>query len=62
MATQSYSQGNSTFLRGYTKWKGFWAGPVGDVHKDMPMFSLVIDFFNEFGLERLTEPEKPLIE
>ena len=24
------------------------------------MFSLAIDFFDEFGLERLTEPEKPL--
>ena len=24
--------------------------------------SLAIDFFNEFGLERLTEPEKPLNE
>ena len=26
------------------------------------MFSLAIDFFDEFGLERLTEPEKPLNE
>ena len=51
-----------TFLRGYTKWKGLWAGPVGDVHKDTPIFSLAIDFFDEFGLERLTEPEKPLNE
>ena len=24
------------------------------------MFSLAIDFFDEFGLERLTEPKKPL--
>ena len=47
---------------GYTKWKRFLAGPVGDVHKDTPMFSLAIDFFNEFGLQRLTEPEKPLNE
>ena len=34
---------------------------MGDVHKDT-MFSLAIHFFNEFGLERLTEPEKPLNE
>ena len=27
-----------------------------------PMFSLAIDFFDEFGLESLTEPEKPLNE
>ena len=26
------------------------------------MFSIAIDFFDEFGLERLTEPEKPLNE
>ena len=26
------------------------------------MFSLAIDFFDEFGLEKLTEPEKPLNE
>ena len=26
------------------------------------MFSLEIDFFHEFGLARLTEPEKPLNE
>ena len=26
------------------------------------MYSLAIDFFDEFGLERLTEPEKPLNE
>ena len=26
------------------------------------MFSLAIDFFDKFGLERLTEPEKPLNE
>ena len=26
------------------------------------MFSLAIDFLDEFGLERLTEPEKPLNE
>ena len=51
-----------TFLRGYTKWKGFWTGPVGAVHKDTPMFSLAIDSFDKFGLERLTEPEKPLNE
>ena len=55
-----------TFLRGYTKWKGFRAGLVGDVqvhvHKDTLMFSLAIDFLDEFGLERLTEPEKPLNE
>ena len=25
-------------------------------------FSLAIDFFDEFGLERVTEPEKPLNE
>ena len=25
-------------------------------------FSLAIDFFDEFGLERFTEPEKPLNE
>ena len=35
---------------------------MGDVHKDKPVFSLAIDFFDEFGLERLTEPEKPLNE
>ena len=29
-----------TFLRGYTKWKRFWAGRVGDVHKDTPMFQV----------------------
>ena len=40
----------------------FWAGPVGDVHKDTPMFSLPIDFFDEFGQERLTESKKPLNE
>ena len=34
---------------GYTKWRGFQAGSVGDVHKDMPMLSLAIDFFDEFG-------------
>ena len=28
----------------------------------MPMFSLAIDFFDEFDLEKLTEPEKPLNE
>ena len=28
----------------------------------LSMFSLAIDFFDEFGLERLTEPEKPLNE
>ena len=32
------------------------------MHKDTPMFSLAIDFFDEFGLEKLTEPEKPLNE
>ena len=37
-------------------------GPVGDVHKDTPMFSLAIDFFDEFGLQRLTELEKLLNE
>ena len=33
---------------------------MGDVHKDKPVFSLSIDFFDEFGLERLSELEKPL--
>ena len=36
-----------------------------DVHKDKAMFSLAIDFFDDFGLfglERLTEPEKPMNE
>ena len=32
------------------------------MHKDKPAFSLAIDFFDEFGLERLTEPENPLNE
>ena len=36
--------------------------PVGDVHKGTPMFSLAIHFFDEYGLERLTQPEKPLNE
>ena len=35
---------------------------VGDVHNATPMFSLAIDFLDEFGHERLTEPEKPLNE
>ena len=38
------------------------SGACGDVHKDTPMFSLSIDFFDEYGLERLTQPEKPLNE
>ena len=32
------------------------------MYKGTPMFSLAIDFFDEFGLERLTEPEKLLNE
>ena len=42
-----------SFLRGYAKWNGFWAGPVGDVHKDTPVFSLAIDFFAPWARKAL---------
>ena len=58
------------FVHYKTNWKAdrtaknveFNAQFFGDVHKDTAMFSLAIDFFDEFGLERLTEPEKPFNE
>ena len=42
--------------------KDFEQGLSAMYTKDSPMFNLAIDFFDEFGLQRLTEPEKPLNE
>ena len=60
-------QGNSFLEKNTIKHDSTSDSMVSDNQVDhteavFAMFSLAIDFLDEFGLERLTEPEKPLNE